>query len=529
MDQHPLLGLIKHAIVTAGLREYLFAASYAFALIYIYRLLYGLFFSSLRHIPGPLIARMTTKRVEFLTIVGKMAHLGRWDHDKYGDIYLCGPNAVALCDPADIRAFMGNPAVGKADYYRILEFTEMETTVTYRDNEPAGIRHRQIGPYFKPTHLAKMEKTIMGLGIETIKAKWDGLIDASPDGVAEINYCNDFLISAFGIISTLVYGKRVKELSNADTKTAEWIDMTMMYLSVRAMFLLLPPFLIKTLLGPWEHYYHTLSNYIHEAIDTRTKLIVRLKQEGREEEKPVDMLQALFEAEDPETKVRMTREQIHGECMLMMHAGSDTTSHTIAWTVHLLTLYPKHYRRAVTEVRSIFKSDHVVTYKECRAHLPFIEACIYESLRLIPVTGGLLPRVVPKGGLVIKDHYLPEGTIAFVNTAVANHHKTYWDNPHEYDPTRFLDNKELQHYILTFSHGRRTCPGKSLAWWEMLTIISNILKDYDFEIPSDLTHLGPNVLNKHGFPKHMNSKQYIAVKPTNANRDCRLIISRPPK
>ncbi|KAJ2158008.1 hypothetical protein GGH15_005279, partial [Coemansia sp. RSA 562] len=57
-----------------------------------------------------------------------MANLGRWDHYKYGDIYVSTPNSVTICDPADIRAFMGNSAVSKADYYRILEFTEIENT-----------------------------------------------------------------------------------------------------------------------------------------------------------------------------------------------------------------------------------------------------------------------------------------------------------------------------------------------------------------------------------------------------------------
>ncbi|KAJ2300578.1 hypothetical protein IWW55_003932 [Coemansia sp. RSA 2706] len=526
LSQHPLLGMLWEIAQTASWRHYALAVVGALAAFYMYRLVYGLFYSPLRGVPGSLLSRVTHKRTELLTIAGQMAHLGRWDHEKYGDIFMTTPSSVAICDPADIRAFMGNSAVCKADYYRILEFTEIETTVTFRENEHASVRHRQVGPYFRPTHLAKMEKTIMGLGIETIKGKWDALLDESADGTAEVNYCNDFLISAFGIISTLVYGKRVKELSKSDAATAQWIDMTMMYLSVRAMFLLLPRALVLLLLRPWEHYYYTLSNYIDEAITSRTALVAKLADAGRLDEKPVDMLQALLDAEDPETKARMTREQVHGECMLMMHAGSDTTSHTIAWTVHLLTLYPEHLRRATAEVRAAFAPDHVITYKECRAHLPFIEACIFESLRLVPVTGGLLPRVVPPGGLVIKGHYLPQGTVVFVNTAVANHHPTFWDNPHEFDPTRFLANRDLQHYILTFSHGKRMCPGKNLAWWEMLTIMANILKDYDFKIPDDLTHLGPHVLNKHGFPQIMKSKQYIAVKPVDAERDCRLIISR---
>ncbi|KAJ2826820.1 hypothetical protein IWW50_002180 [Coemansia erecta] len=455
-----------------------------------------------------------------------MSDIGHTDHKKYGDIYMAMPNAVTICDPADIRAFMGNSAVGKSEYYRAMKFTGIENVATFKDNSDASVRHRQILPYFKPAHLAKMERTIVDLGILTIKRKWDDMLDASSDGTTEVNYCNDFLISTFGIISTLVYGKKMKELSSTDAATAKWINMSIMYLSVRAMFMVLPKYLVMPFLYPWEHYYHTLSNYIYEAISSRRVLMEKFEIDGCQDKKPVDMLQALIDAEDPETKARMTNDQIHGECTLMMHAGADTTSLTMGWTLHLLMLYPEHYKRAVAEARSMFAPDHIITYKECRTHLPFIEACILESLRLAPASGGLLPRVVPEGGLTIKNQFLPEGTTVFVNLAVANHHKTYWNNPHEYNPTRFLDNKELQHYILTFSHGRRICPGKNLAWWEMLTIMSNILKDYDFRVPDDLTHFGPHILNKHGFPQTMESKAFITVKPENPERDCRLIISR---
>ena len=45
----------------------------------------------------------------------------------------------------------------------------------------------------------------------------------------------------------------------------------------------------------------------------------------------------------------------------------------------------------------------------------FVQACVKEALRIFgPVPMGL-PRIAPKGGLVIGDRVIPEGTIVSIN------------------------------------------------------------------------------------------------------------------
>ncbi|KAJ2349995.1 hypothetical protein IWW50_002297 [Coemansia erecta] len=505
---------------TAVLAPLLVALGLSTVAFGLYRLIHGLFFSPLRNIPGSTVSRLTAKRLEMSTIFGWMSHLGRGDYEKYGDVFIVTPSAVAISNPNDIRTVLGNAGVAKSSYYNILRFTGIDNTVSTQDFELANTRHRQLAPFFKRAYLAKMEPTIMRHGIEAIKRKWDGVIAESADGTAEVNYCNDFLFAAFDIIGTLVYGRQLEELNTNNAKTAKWIDTTVTYLGIRSMVQLVLKYPFSLLMQPWESRYDKLSAYINKAIHERKDHLARGK------ERPADLLQAFIDAEDPESRVRMCHEQIHGECVLMMLAGSDTTSHTISWTLHLLMLYPQHYRRALAEVRARFAPDHMITHDECRAQLPFIEACVLESLRLAPVTGGLLPRMAPRGGMHIQGHYIPEGTTVFINLAAANHHERVWQRPHEFDPTRFIDSPDARHNVLTFSHGRRTCPGKNLAMWEMLTILANVLKDYDMQLPADYTHLGPHILDKHGFPRQMDAQQYIVVKPVDAERDCRILISK---
>ena len=45
----------------------------------------------------------------------------------------------------------------------------------------------------------------------------------------------------------------------------------------------------------------------------------------------------------------------------------------------------------------------------------YVQACVKEALRIFgPVPMGL-PRIAPKGGLVIGDRKIPEGTIVSIN------------------------------------------------------------------------------------------------------------------
>ncbi|KAI8322149.1 cytochrome P450 [Martensiomyces pterosporus] len=517
----PLLSFVNDV----GLQHIMAIAATGFVA---YRLIRAYFFSPLRHIPGPILSRLTDLRCELYCATGYMGANARADYERYGDIYVYQPNSIAISNPADVRAVLGSNAVTKAHYYRILDFTGIENTLSARSPELANMRRRQLGPYFNHAYLARMEPVVIKRGILSIKQKWDTLIQASKDGWAEVNYSNDFLFATFGTISTLVFGEQMKELKSNDQSTLDWISSTLMYLGIRSMFSLLPRFPFALLLQPWERQYEQLSSYTNISIAKRRELLSSIGGDGRNAEtsKPVDLLQAFLDAEDPESKIRMDPVHIHAESLLMLQAGSETTANTLMWTIHLLTLYPEHYKHAAKEVRSAFGKDHLITYSEARSQLPFVEACIYESLRLAPATGGLLPRVAPKGGIMLSGHFIPEDTVVFVNVAGANLNKGYWEEPHLYNPHRFLDNEEARRNVLTFSSGMRICPGRHLAWMEMLTIVANLLKDYNFELPADCTHLGPGVLDKKGYPRLLDSKFFIITKPTSAARDCRLLISR---
>ncbi|KAI8322151.1 cytochrome P450 [Martensiomyces pterosporus] len=492
-----------------------------------YKLIHALYFSPLRNIPGPLLSRLTRKRAELIGALGGQAHNACEEYEKYGDIYVYQPNAVAISNPSDVRVVFGSHAFRKSDYYKGTDVLGVQTTTSARDPQLASMKRRQMGPYFNHAYLARLEQVVVELGFLAIKDKWDKLISESVDGQVEVNYQKDLLYATFDTIGVLAFGREFGALKNDDPTVSRWLGSTLAYFGMKSLFPLLEYSPFSLLIRPVKRQYEELLVYSAQCIADRKSLLASFgKDDANSDKKPIDLLQGFIDAEDPESKTRMTPTQVHAETLVMLLAGSETSSNTLTWTLHLLMLYPQHYRRAVEEARSLFDKDHLISFNEARSQLPFVEACIYESMRLAPVTGGMWPRLVPEGGVTLRGHFLPAGTEVYVSISGANIHKDYWNEPHLFDPTRFIDNEEAKRNVFTFSTGVRICPGKHLAWIEMLTILGNVLKDYDMQVPDGYTHLGPSVLDKNGYPKLMDSNHFITSNPANPARDCRILITK---
>ncbi|KAJ1935669.1 hypothetical protein EC988_008413, partial [Linderina pennispora] len=52
-----------------------------------WKIIYASFFSPLRNIPGPFLARLTGLRSEYIAAAGKTGHYAESEYEKYGDIY----------------------------------------------------------------------------------------------------------------------------------------------------------------------------------------------------------------------------------------------------------------------------------------------------------------------------------------------------------------------------------------------------------------------------------------------------------
>ncbi|KAJ1956949.1 hypothetical protein GGI12_005169 [Dipsacomyces acuminosporus] len=491
-----------------------------------YRVFYALYLSPLRSIPGPFLARITSWRADMFVFMGARARKAREDYEAYGDIQVYQPNAISISNPEHIHTVLGSSKFTKGKMYDGMRLVPADSIGATMDDKVASLRRRQIGPYLSTTYLAKMESTILEHGYLALREKWDGLLEKSDGGEVKVNYQHHFLHSAFDIIGTLAFGRGFGALKNDDSTVHKWINEALLYVGLRGMLPIFRVFPFSLLLTPFKRTSDEYINYAANCISERRQLLDDLEAKGGLDNKPTDLLQGFIQAEDPESKIRLTPGEVHAETLEMLTAGTETVSNTLMWTLNLLMLYPECYRRAVDEVRSAFDKDHLVVFKDAKVHLPYLEACFYESQRLIPFAGGHIPRITPKEGVAFDGHFIPAGTEINCNILGAHYNKKYWKDPYLYDPARFLDSDEATRNLFAFGYGVHACPGRQLAWVEMLTTMANMLKDYDFRLPDDYTEHGPNVLDHRGYPKLLDTVSLIGVLPANIERDCVVVVSK---
>ncbi|KAM5496526.1 Cytochrome P450 monooxygenase helB4 [Microsporum canis] len=501
---------------------YMSTACTAVVLLLGYRLVYQLFFSPLRHIPGSIWSRLFASHSVLKRVLAQGARSVQEDYECYGDIYVLKPNGISISNPKDIKTVLTSYEFVKTDVYRMLDIKGRASIFTTRVPAQASQRRRQIGPYMNHGYLGRMEPLILQYSIVAIKKKWDAQLEEADGKTITVNFRNDTQYATFDTVGILAFGREFRALETNDPTIIRWIEATGFYLGMTKNFPLLNWYPFSRLIRKKKDAYERFVSYAEKSVEQRRAAL----DDGTADPKPVDLLQAFLDAEDPESeRARMTPHEVSTESIAMQLAGSESTSFVVSWVLHLLTLYPEFFARAVEEVRSQFDRDHLVGFDDCNKKLPFLTACIYETLRYSPITSGFMPRVNPTNGIVIQGHYIPPGTEIAINMIGAHANKDVWDKPYLYDPTRFLDNDEAKRNVFAFSYGHRNCIGRNLAWVEMMVILANILKDYDISLPSGSV-CGPHNVDEMGRPRIMPTKSTLFTTPKYPERDCLIVVGR---
>lgn len=140
----------------------------------------------------------------------------------------------------------------------------------------------------------------------------------------------------------------------------------------------------------------------------------------------------------------------------------------------------------------------------CHAHVPrfeFTTQVIQEGLRLYPPFW-MIDRMAVADDRV-GDIDIPRGSTVIVFVYGAHHAPRYWESPESFDPERFTKSNEklrTPFTYLPFGGGPRGCIGGNYAMLQILMILSNLLRRYNFQlIPDQTIEARPMVILR---PKH---------------------------
>ncbi|KAG5520478.1 hypothetical protein RHGRI_033159 [Rhododendron griersonianum] len=203
--------------------------------------------------------------------------------------------------------------------------------------------------------------------------------------------------------------------------------------------------------------------------------------------------------------------ELRDDLMTMLIAGHETTAAVLTWAVFLLAQNPSKMKKAQAEIDTVLGQGRP-TFDSLKK-LEFIRLIVVESLRLFPQPPLLIRRSLksdslPGGHKGKKDGYaIPAGTDIFVSVYNLHRSPYFWDKPHEFEPERFLAQRNSEGIegwagfdpsrspgalypneiisdfaFLPFGGGPRKCVGDQFALMESTVALAMLLQKFDVEL-----------------------------------------------
>ncbi|XP_072767739.1 probable cytochrome P450 12a5, mitochondrial isoform X2 [Anoplolepis gracilipes] len=221
-----------------------------------------------------------------------------------------------------------------------------------------------------------------------------------------------------------------------------------------------------------------IGKYIRQA---QNKLQVSSKQEkSTNEEKNLSLLE------------KMMIQRIHSDdiatlLMDMIILGVQAVINCEAFLLYFLAKNPRIQKRLYDEIISVLpKTDKTTPTKENLENMPYLKACIKESLRLRPAFP-YLTRLL-SSPISLHGYTIPKGTFVIMANQITSQREEHFEDPGKYQPERWLKQNELaddnsyqEYSCLPFGHGVRACLGKDMAEMQMMLLTAKLVRKFTIE------------------------------------------------
>jgi cytochrome P450 len=200
--------------------------------------------------------------------------------------------------------------------------------------------------------------------------------------------------------------------------------------------------------------------------------------------RPDDLLSLLLAAQDEETGIGMTDQQVKDEALTLLLAGHETTAASLSWTWYLLGQHPQVQNDLHDEVRGHLQGRSP-TLEDLPA-LPLAKAVFEEALRLYPPVV-VVPRVSIHAD-EINGFTIPAKHLVNVCQLVTHRHPDFWDEPEKFKPERFLPGQATNRHkfaYFPFGGGPRVCIGNTFALLEGPLVLATIIQKFRVELVPD--------------------------------------------
>ncbi|XP_061396029.1 probable cytochrome P450 12c1, mitochondrial [Musca vetustissima] len=171
----------------------------------------------------------------------------------------------------------------------------------------------------------------------------------------------------------------------------------------------------------------------------------------------------------------------------MLIAGVDTTSSVMAAVLLCMAKNPEKQEKLRQEILTNIGRTEKFTMENMK-NLPYLRACIKESLRTYPLIAGNM-RTTGQD-LCLSGYQVPKGTNVFLTSNLLLQEDRYFPNAEKFMPERWLRSnnqddmsaKNTNPFIfLPFGFGPRSCVGKRIVDLQLEITLANIVRNFKME------------------------------------------------
>ncbi|WYZ44978.1 hypothetical protein EsH8_VIII_000294 [Colletotrichum jinshuiense] len=405
-------------------------------------------------------------------------------HKELGTHIRIAPTHVSISDPRAVNDIYGHGA----NFLKDAWYDGGAGEFRHMSDERIKVEHQRkrklLAHVFAQKSLAELEPIIA----DTIRTLLMQIKAHERDGrvINMRRFFNYFTIDAF---SSMLYGKSMRCLERgSDIVYAETTDGKV----YQAPFIqsLLDSTHINTILGmepgllsltrkllSWHPYKKSGADFDNIIYHSTRERISSTEKSG-------DIFEKLMMKSNGEP-VNLPFGELLAECSVMMNAGTETTTAALTNVIYLLYTHPDVLCKLREELDPVLPVDTVPAY-DVVGQLPFLRACVEESLRVRPASSMGLPRVVPEGGRMIAGQFVSGGVTVSVPTYTLLRDAESFEDAEKFRPQRWLegDKNKMLKVHLPFSTGPRACIGRNIAYYEQLLLVSTLVRNFDFDLAS---------------------------------------------
>ncbi|CAG8959711.1 hypothetical protein HYFRA_00001617 [Hymenoscyphus fraxineus] len=442
------------------------------------RAIYRIYFHPLAKYPGPITANFSDLWLVKHWLGGRWALHVQEAHKKYGKFVRIAPNELSILSANGAKEIYGHVNKDKKPFLKsaFYDGSGSPNLVTERDPVRHASARRALAAAFSVKSL-RQQTDIVVRYVDRFVEQLEKLGN-TPEGVRMEEWYNWL---TFDIIGDLTFAESFGAIEAA--KTPHWIYslLGLIYMTLYTDAIARFPLMGKVF-GLFSSRVKEVQQLAVDHLEsTHEKVQRRLQKENNRDDFFSHFLSAKHR--------NVATEFLDQQSVILITAGSDTTSTTLASLTYYLCKNPHVLARLQAEVRATFKTSAEIDGVNT-SQIPYLVAVIEEALRLWTSVPGGLPRVSP--GQNVDGEFIPQGTIVHTPPFATLRSEDYWHNGNSYCPQRWLPKDDPEYDVAfdndnhdafkPFSQGSRACIGINLAYMELRITLAKLVWHFDWEL-----------------------------------------------